>query len=502
MMRTNILPIGLLLLVVPSIASAGDLEVGAGATYATIQAAVDVAAAGDVIRVHAGQYAEALQLSTSGSSASPVTIQPFGDGEVVLSGSIQMQGDFWTIEDLVIQAAAGVDAIRIQSSGNRLVRIDLSGGTKDGIDGGGIDNHILDSVIHNFDAGDSDAHCIVLNPGAEGWRITGNELYDCSGDGVQLYASGAERTILDTRIENNSIYYTGAIGRMENAIDVKNADGLYITNNAMSGFTQNKTVVFQKGPANIEMVCNVMSAGFTGVEFRAEDGGIVEHVLFANNLMHDFSEYALKFDGTNDAQVLSNTFVSAASDGLRIEGAGLNGGVVRNNLWSKTGSIDPGSFDADHNGFFETGSIGITSASDVAADPLLDAEYRLGAGSPMIDVGVDVGIAFTGANPDLGAFEVGGEVCGRIGGPGGSGGQGSGASGSGGGDAGSGAGSGSGANGSGGSGAGLPGDPAADDGGDSSGCACALPAAPTSSAWWAAASLLLVLGVRRRRRVL
>jgi MYXO-CTERM domain-containing protein len=71
-------------------------------------------------------------------------------------------------------------------------------------------------------------------------------------------------------------------------------------------------------------------------------------------------------------------------------------------------------------------------------DPLLDADYMLGEGSPMIDKGLDVGLAFAGAAPDLGAFEVGLDVCAGLspgtGGAGGSGGAGSGQGGGGGGD--------------------------------------------------------------------
>jgi uncharacterized membrane protein YgcG len=299
----------------------------------------------------------------------------------------------------------------VQGSHNQLWRLDLSGGDRDGIDGSGSGNEVRECHIHGYFHESNDAHCIVLNPGATDWVIADNELHDCCGDGVQLYAASAERSILNVLIEGNSFYYSGAVGRAENAIDVKNADGLTIVGNTMWGFGANKTVVFQKGPANIDMQCNVLFDGFTGVEFRAEDGGTVENVVFARNLMHDYTSYALKFDGTVGASVYNNTFVDAASDGLRIEGLGLEGDEVRNNLWVRTGNVDGGAFTADHNGFWQTGSVGIASPSDVSADPVLDADYHLGAQSPMIDVGVDVGLEYAGTAPDLGFFEVGLEGC-------------------------------------------------------------------------------------------
>lgn len=42
---------------------------------------------------------------------------------------------------------------------------------------------------------------------------------------------------------------------------------------------------------------------------------------------------------------------------------------------------------------------------ELEADPLLDANYRLTAGSPAIDQGIAVGLPFQGTAPDIGAFE-------------------------------------------------------------------------------------------------
>jgi MYXO-CTERM domain-containing protein len=483
-------------LCLPGVAHA-DLDVGPGQPHTTITSAVAAAAPGDVIRIHAGVYTEDLDLAKSGEPNGPITLQPAGDGAAEIHGQIALSGDFWEIRDLILVGPSGKDAVKLTGNDNRIVGVDLSGGDRDGIDGAGKNNEIRGSSIHDFDAGLNDAHCIVLNPGAEGWVIAENDLHDCSGDAIQLYSAGFARDILDTRIEGNSMYYTGAIERMENAVDVKNADGLEITGNRMWGFSQNKTMVFQKGPIHVRADCNVLYDGFTGVEFRAEDGGTVEDVIFTRNLMHDFSEYALKFDGTEGAQVHSNTFADVASDGLRIEGLGLGGGTVRNNLWVRTGSVDPGSFDADHNGFFDTGSVGITSPSDVQADPLLDADYHLAPGSPMIDAGADAGLPFAGSAPDIGMFELGLEACSGVlpgtGGAGGgapSGGSGTGAQGGGGGSSAQG---GDGTGGTGGQGGGGP--------GEEGGCACRA-AGDTGSPGGApavlAAALAALLAGRRR----
>jgi MYXO-CTERM domain-containing protein len=491
-------------------AAAKTIPVSAGGK---ISDAISQAQAGDVITVAAGAYAENLTLSSSGSAASPITIQAPG---ATLTGTIVLGGSYWVIEDLTIKATAGVDAIRIKGDHNQLVRIDLSGGTKDGIDGGGTGNQVLDSKIYDFDAGESDAHCIVLNPGATDWIISGNTLHDCSGDGVQLYSSGPERSIKNILIEKNEIFWSKAIGRMENAIDVKNADGLNVISNRMYGFTENKTVVFQKGPANVELRCNVMSDGFTGVEFRSEDGGQVENVKFIRNLMFKYSNYALKFDDVINGTVYNNTFAGAGSDGLRIEGGGLKSGDVKNNLWVDTGAVESGGFTADHNGFFNA-SNQLKGANDVSGDPLLDGDYHLGAASPMIDKGLDVGLPFGGAAPDIGFYEVGGSDDCAVSPSGGASGSGSGGSSGSSGSSGAGGSSGSSGSGtgattaSGGSGAtagsggkkstGGANNASSDESGDEGGCGCRLAPKDAPAPLGLAILFMAAAAARTRLRV-
>lgn len=479
-------------------AEAADLHVGSGQAYGSIQDAVDAANPGDVVVVHAGTYAEEVTLDGSGGPGQPITIEPSpGDG-VTLSGRLRMNGDHWIVRGISIDVTSGVDGVTVDGNDNLLEQVELFGGDRDGVDGGGVGNQVRDCSIHDFDAGASDAHCIVLNPGAQDWTISGNELYDCSGDAIQLFSQSATRDIVNIEISGNHMYFTGALSRTENAIDVKDVDGLVVYGNLMHGFPDNKVVVFQKGPANVDMQCNVMADGFTGVEFRAEDGGVVENILFARNVMHDFSSYALKFDGTTNADVHNNTFVDIGSDGLRIEGAGLDGGAVHNNAWLRTGSIDPGNFDASHNAFFDTGSIGIASANDVSGDPLLDADYHPSAGSPLVDAGLDVGLMFAGAAPDIGWQESGLDWCAGAA-PGGTGGGGGSATGGGG--ARGGAGNGTGGSGADGSGAGSSsGGSSASDPESDDGCGCRTAGSDRRSAGWILVGLLGLAAVSRRSR--
>src|SRR3989338_9838129 len=61
----------------PANSSAATLEVGAGRTYSTIQAAVNVSQAGDTVLVYPGTYNESVSIpdGKQGTATSPITIK-------------------------------------------------------------------------------------------------------------------------------------------------------------------------------------------------------------------------------------------------------------------------------------------------------------------------------------------------------------------------------------------------------------------------------------------
>src|SRR5271166_5050967 len=71
-------------LFVPAVFAA-QKEVGAGQTYATMQACMNAAASGDVCNVHAGTYAENVTFKTNG-----VTLQVNSGDKVTVNGTIDM----------------------------------------------------------------------------------------------------------------------------------------------------------------------------------------------------------------------------------------------------------------------------------------------------------------------------------------------------------------------------------------------------------------------------
>ena len=77
------------------VSSAGKAtNTGAGAESAlpTIQAAVDLAQPGDVVRVHPGTYRETVVFPRSGTADQPITLRAAGDGQAIISGCDPING--------------------------------------------------------------------------------------------------------------------------------------------------------------------------------------------------------------------------------------------------------------------------------------------------------------------------------------------------------------------------------------------------------------------------
>src|SRR5579862_2458322 len=60
--------------------------------FQTIQAAANVAEAGDTVMIHAGTYRETVTPAHSGSPSAPIIYEPFGDGTVVIDGADPVSG--------------------------------------------------------------------------------------------------------------------------------------------------------------------------------------------------------------------------------------------------------------------------------------------------------------------------------------------------------------------------------------------------------------------------
>ena len=379
---------------------------------------------GDTLLLRGGIYNAKIVLPRSGSAGKLIAIRAYPGEKPVIATSgavLNLNKDFWLIEGLIFdQQKDSTDAVPVSGSNNIIRRCEFRNGSRDCIDGSSKSrNNIIEQcTIHDFVwKRGNDAHGIVLNPGARGWIIRNNTIYNCGGDCIQLYAD--DKTSVASYSKNitisGNILYTKLGADSENALDFKGVDSCLVEANEMYGFA-NKAWVTQKGCRNITGRYNRIHDSQRGMEFRGEGGKTQANIRLHKNVLYNIQDfYAIKFDGVVNVEIANNTIANVKATCFRVEGQGLQGGYFRNNLIYQTEPPSlSGSFNlqADHNGWFKTTAKNLGSATDRSGDDPRFANaaafnFILQTGSPAIDAGVNIGLAFKGIAPDLGAHELG-----------------------------------------------------------------------------------------------
>jgi hypothetical protein len=379
---------------------------------------------GDTLLLRGGTYNEGLSLPRSGSAGKLLVVRAYpGEKPVISTGGavLSLNKDFWLIEGVVFDHQKNAsDAVPVSGSHNIIRRCEFRNGQRDCFDGksGSRNNVIENCIIRDFVwKPGSDAHGIVLNPGARGWIIRNNTIYNCGGDCIQLYADDSTPVAgysQNITISGN-IFYTTLGSGSENALDFKGVDSCLVEANEMYGFAD-KAWVVQKGCRNITGRFNIIHDSQRGMEFRGEGGKTQENIRLFKNILYNIQDfYAVKFDGVANVEMANNTIANINAACLRIEGNGVQGGYFRNNLiYQAEAPSLSGDFDCqfDHNGWFQTPAKDLSGSGDRSGnDPLFTNaakfDFTLRANSPAIDAGMNVGFSFKGAAPDLGAQEFG-----------------------------------------------------------------------------------------------
>lgn len=447
--------LALALLLLPAAAGAADLYVdntvsasGSGtlaSPFATIQEGINAAAPGDTIwiRGDAGgrAYPEDLSLSVPGTAAAPITVRPYPSEKVVLNGSgnttLRINQDWWVFDGVDLDQNGGAkDAIKVRASHIEIANAEIRNGQREGIS---VENAayvtIRDSYIHDFmwisGSTRNDAHCIMVDtsrsPDITDVYVLRNTIERCSGDGTQVFGvTGQDQATYAKNLQfvgNTFRDGTTTAGQTENALDFKAADTVLVQGNTMQGYHNNKTVVIQKGSRNINFTGNVLSDGLSGLEMRQEGGAAFLQTgnRVTGNTVHNMSTYGMRFDGLVDLTLTGNTVADLGDDPFQFESTlgstvpSVDGAVIKNNLIYNVAGTPKGpdllaNAAVGHNGWFRADAGGLADATDTTGtDPgfvnASAADYRLSAGSPAIDAGEDLGSAFKGSAPDLGAWE-------------------------------------------------------------------------------------------------
>jgi PKD repeat protein len=338
---------------------------------ATIQGAINAAVDGDTILVAPGTYRESLTIAKA----------------ITLASQYHTTGSLGYRDTTIIDAGGAAYAIWITSAVRSAVTI-------------------TGFTIRNADDG------VTINGP---FRFIGNRVTDM-GDGLDweggigevrgniFEANGDDGIDLDLAsfgvIEDNVIRNNG-----DDGIEVR----LHDYTGPMMTIVIRRNVISGNDEDGIQLIDY---AGLSSRTFSIENNLIQGNrmvglgIMGNGNTIEDFSGFAMP----EPVFVTNNTF--AGND------HGMTGGAkvtARNNIFTGATRIGmknvAGASTVAHNLFWANGtnftSSNVDTTRTIASNPLLDATYRLQTGSPAIDAGVDVGVPYNGAAPDLGAYETG-----------------------------------------------------------------------------------------------
>lgn len=343
------LPLALLALPLPAAATVYTVA-ESGGDFTVIQDALDVAQAGDTVRVHEklGPYFERLVFPQSGNAGSGhITLEAAPGEQPVLDGT-GVPGDqsmilidsksYLKVIGFEIRNNLGVtdgSGVRILGSGSHLEirnnRIhDMRGQNAMGITVYATEaTAISDLVIAGNEVYDSEpatSEAIVLNGNVDGFLVADNFVHDVDNIGIDCIGGESDIQPDDTKVCRNGVIRGNRVERARSSYGGGFAAGIYVD-----------------GGRDVVIENNVVTQCDLGMEIGAENAGIAtRNITVRNNVLHDNDKAGLGFGGyasftgrVRDSVFTGNTLykndtLGAGFGELWIQYAEDN--VVRNNL--------------------------------------------------------------------------------------------------------------------------------------------------------------------------
>lgn len=382
----------------------------------TLQFAISVVQPGKTIYLRGGthKYSSTINLSQSGTAATPITIAAYNSEKPVLDFSAQtygassrgvyLTGDYWNIKGLEI-TYAGDNGIKIEGSHNRIENCVFHHNGDSGLQLGFAHktvnpngdlcsyNEIIncDSYLNfDFDNSGSDADgfsCKMHN--GKGNKFIGCRSWHNSDDGWDLYETDWAVEITNCWTWHNGdkadfdAIYQQKMGKKMSSFQ-GNGNGFKLGGNGAGGSSKGTHIVKN---------CISFDNNFRskkGFDQNSHKGGVKIYncLSFGNGYNYMFED--------SSAMEFKNNVSFGAKGALDHEIA--KGSVEQNNSWNLTVTANAADF--------------VTLSEDKAKEPRsADGSLpnngfgRLVTSSDLIDKGVDVGTPYLGAKPDLGAYE-------------------------------------------------------------------------------------------------
>jgi hypothetical protein len=392
--------------------------------FATIAEGMAAAMPGDTVIVRAGTYEEQLASVRDGGEGSVVTVAAAGgdEGDVIVQHegrTLEVTHSFHTFRGIVFDGLFGAGIpVSVDGSPQGLTfeGCEIRNAARDCVDIGNASSVTFDGCrIHHclrWDGERVDAHAIT-GAGVTGLTVRGCEIYQFSGDAIQLAPS---RDFWDELLVESTVFWLAPIEATpsgypeglvpgENAFDSKTPDTgprsrALFRNVTAFGF---RSAISNQAAFNVKENVEVTIDGVTvydsEIAFRLRHPALV---TVMNAVVHGCDTAVRYEDGITDLEVFNCTF----------------GGGVDRAFNAASSDIDP----AVLNCLFLGDGLPAEAASDASnmtADASLfqDAaghDYHLAAGSAAVDAGVTLaqvlhdrdGVARPqGAGYDVGAYE-------------------------------------------------------------------------------------------------
>jgi len=371
--------------------------------WRTIQHAAAQVTAGDTVVINPGTYAGGIVVDTSGTAAAPITFRAGGPGAIIDGSGGERDAFFITAADYIV-----VDGLTIQHATRAGLRISLS-------------DHV------------TVRHCTLADNGRWG-LFTDFSDYTLIED-IESYGAVDEHGIY---ISNSSDFPTIRGSRIHH----NHANGIHMNGD----LSQGGDGVISFGLIEGNLIYDNGLGGGSGINLDGVTDSLIRNNLLYDNHASGISVYQIDGgSGSQNNRLLNNTIIMPADGRWAINIPDLNdtGNQIFNNIifsdhnWR--GSIlipEPnlGGFESDYNvlvnrlstdGGNSTISLAawqtlgydshsfIATPNELFVDPAA-GDYRLKAGSPAIDAGLDLADVPAdltgqprpaGAGFDLGAYE-------------------------------------------------------------------------------------------------
>jgi hypothetical protein len=344
--------------------------------WASLDHAIEVAEAGDTIMMRGGEYTTNEvwirgDRGMGGANGQLLTIRSYPGETASVGGDrrIILEADYVRIQGLHFRLPYRMDS---WGTGNQIVDNTFSGpqATYGAIEYGGDNGLIQGNRIEISGGGDTQDHGIYLHFGRNN-IVRGNFISGFSGYGIHAYDEDKgdhtprayDNILIEGNIITDSASRSGIIlGPHDSTITM---DNVVIRNN----------VIFSNAD------CGILTRYQPIPNLR-----IYNNVIFGNACGLSIS------NNVNHLEIVNNIFVSNSEGHIEISGS-VSNSLITHNLYNSPTSAGSG----------------FTDSHPLFGDPLFvdanNGDFHLQAGSPAIDAGTNVSLPYSGAAPDIGAFE-------------------------------------------------------------------------------------------------